>query len=252
MRKLDKTDLLFNLGQKYKLVPFLDKAMTTFDEPWQFSYTEKGTDDAWHPSGSCTPSVSELYKIAKEYTDTHPPGLTGTSEKVVTKAQTRKAFMVGHYWHQLLQYLVLHKLEFCEHEAIEVKGEKVWSPGKSFGWATGSGDIAPCTTPNWTGVVDFKTMASAQFKQPHVPKWAAVKYECQINIYMDFFDLDHGLIVAINKDTPHDFKEFEYVRNQELIDAIYAKWEFVSECLEHEVEITEADDEEFKLPIGDE
>ena len=31
----------------------------------------------------------------------------------------RKSWMVGHFWHQWIQYVVVHKLEFCEASAIE-------------------------------------------------------------------------------------------------------------------------------------
>lgn len=269
MQKLDKSKLVMNLGKKYKLAPFLDKALATFDDPWEFKYEPKKGDTGWHPSGHCTPPVSVLYQDVKpewdawkaiqkgeaQYTEPSP-------EKI--KAELRKSFMVGHYWHQLLQHLCL-TLGFCDLSAIERKGEKGWSQKlcyywggggdgiwlhKPYHWATGSGDIAPCVVPNgWKGVVDFKTMSAQQFKQSSIPAWAADKYKCQINIYMDFFDLEHGIILCINKDGPHDFKEFEYERDQKLIDAIYAKWEFISECLENDIEITEADDAEFSLPL---
>jgi hypothetical protein len=272
MQKLDKSKLVKNLGKRYKLVPFLDKALTTFDAPWEFKYEPKISDSGWHPSGHCMPPVSALYAEAKMLTQEWEvkDSQGGQFEDHVNakpealKAETRKAFMVGHYWHQLLQHLSV-ELGFAGPNDIERRGRKEWGiPNvyyfggggdgfrfpKPYHWATGSGDIAPCKLPGgWEGVVDFKTMASAQYKLPDVPPWAADKYKCQINMYMDFFDLEHGLIVAINKDAPHDFKEFEYERDQALIDAIYGKWEFISECLDHDIEITKDDDEHFPLPV---
>ena len=252
MLKLNKSQITRNLGRKYKLVPFLEKVFNNFDEPWEYKYEEKEKDDAWHPSGHCTPLATELWGVTQGEDSFGP--VSGT---------LRKSFQVGHFWHQLLQYIILHKLEFCAPEAIERRGKRVWDEigtvginksgltgifkPKPFCWATGSGDVAPIEVPNWRGIVDFKTMSSHQFKQASIPQWAAAKYECQINLYMDFFDEGEAIIVPINKDTPHDMKEFLYERNQPLIDIIYEKLEFVSVCLEAESPPTKADDEMFKL-----
>lgn len=252
--KFDKSKLVKNLAQGNILAPFLDRALESFDEPWTFDYTEKEKDDAWHPSGDCTPSVTWLYEKA-----------AGLSEPEKITGSLRKSFMVGHYWHQMIQHVILHKLEFCEPEAIERRGSRRWDiPGRflrgdeqrdmnvkrqPYHWATGQGDIAPLITPRWRGVVDIKTMSSHQFKQGKLPDWAISKYTAQLNIYMDFFDEERGMILAVNKDAPHDFKEFMFARDQNLIDAIYSKWKFVSGCLDNDVVPTSEDDERFQLPI---
>lgn len=252
MVKLDKSKLVTNLGKKYHLVPYLEKAFNDFDEAWEYKYEEKQGDTAWHPSGHCTPTVSELYAITQ-----------GADSFGPISGSLRKSFQVGHFWHQLLQYIILHKLEFCEPEAIERRGTRVWGEVEEgsrvltkeelfqpFHWATGAGDVAPIEVPKWKGIVDFKTMSSHQYKQAGIPDWAAAKYECQINIYMDIFDEEKAIIVPINKDSPHDMKEFEFVRNQDLIDAIYDKWKYVSQAIEEDEVITTMDDELWEdLPL---
>ena len=263
--KFDKTKLTKSLAQNNILVPFLDRAFETFDEPWTFDYTEKVGDDAWHPSGDCCPSVTALYAKAM-----------GKERDIIT-GSLRKSFMVGHYWHQLIQYIVVEKLQFAEWDAIERKGQKTWGMpafadctmhcigGHSehceawrpigpqpYHWVTGSGDFAPLRAPRWTGIVDIKTIGGAQFKEcvtsKKLPPRFDAKYTAQINIYMDLFDEEKGLILGVNKDSPHDFIEFQFNRNQELIDAIYAKWRFVSGCLDKGEEPTEEDNKQFTLP----
>lgn len=248
--KFDKTKLTKSLAQNNVLAPFLDRAFETFDEPWTFDYTEKVGDDAWHPSGDCTPKVTTLYAKA-----------SGDKERESITGSLRKSFMVGHYWHQLIQYIIVNKLGFATDNDIERKGVKVWQPypkpddGKAlpYHWVTGSGDIAPMTTPRWTGIVDIKTIGGAQFKEcqttKKLPPRFDSKYTAQINIYMDLFDQEKGLILGVNKDSPHDFIEFQFERNQQLIDAIYAKWHFVSECLDNGTVPTEEDDKRFALPV---
>jgi hypothetical protein len=209
--------------QKTQLASHLDRAINDWDGEWAYDYSPKKDDDGWHPSGHCTPTIHELWQVA-------------TGQAIDSFSNMNKTFQVGHFWHQYLQHIVLNVLEFCDEEAIERSGSRKWGDGP-FEYATGSGDIAPVTLPGGKELlVDFKTMASRAFAMPDPPKYAIDKWECQTNIYMDFFDLDEAIILCINKDSPHDFKEFRYLRNQPLIDAIYDKWEVVSQCVAAEIE----------------
>jgi hypothetical protein len=251
--KSEKYNFNKNLVKHHKLATHLDLYLGTEVADFQFTYTPKEEDHGFHPSGHCTPPPSALYEMAQAL-------LTGNFVKKEWGAAMLKTFMVGHFWHQLLQKAVLD-LGFAEPSAIERKGKKGWGYSlaepetpwhsakwdpKPYHWATGAGDVAPCSIPGHGDyVVDFKTMSSHQFKTNGIPDWAADKYEAQINIYMDFFELERGLIVAVNKDSPHDFKEFEFERNQELIDRIYDKWEFVSACLDEGEAPSTLDDELF-------
>lgn len=236
-------DFRRDLVKRHKLVPMLEKYLSTEIEHFQFEYTPKVGDDAWHPSGHCMTPPSELYLSVAE------PG-----EPKAWGSAMLKTFMVGHFWHALLQKAVVD-IGVAAPEAIEVKGRKVWewdalNPEcpKPYHWATGSGDVAPLAMPDGDEyVLDFKTMSSHQYKANSLPGWAAPKYEAQINIYMDWFEQERSIILCINKDTPHDMKEYEFVRNQPLIDAIYDKWEFVSECLDAGEAPTPQDDDHFDL-----
>lgn len=241
--------------RKYKLAPLLDKAILGGEEePWEFKFEPKQGDDAWHPSGDCMPPAIELYHKALNH---------GEGDDL---SRLRKTFMVGHFWHQWLQHVVVTN-SWADGYDIERRGAKWWGQAedvvddnsgqeppwyeevivdnpddphfgwyvkpKPFHWVTGSADVAPCTIPKHGDyVIDFKTMGAHDFKRDNPPEWTADKWECQINIYMDFFGLEKGIVLGILKDSPHEFKEFEYYRNQELIAKIHSKWEYVSQCLE--------------------
>jgi hypothetical protein len=254
-----------DLGKKEKLVPYLDKVWETFDEPFTFDYTPKVGDHGWHPSSHCTPTVTELYDYALAFIREHPvpePGsitVPGPVERM--GAKNRKAFIVGHYWHQVLQYIICNKLEWCGLDDVERRGIHDWNSGSEgpmppFHYVTGSGDIVPCVAPNWTGLVDIKTMKHDHFRQNSLPQdtyggdySTADKYECQVNIYMDLFNQDSAIILAVDKDTG-DFKEFVFERNQDLIDTIYDKWKFVSHLLDTPgAEPLLTDNELFPLPL---
>lgn len=254
MPQFTLADFRKDLSPKFKLVPKLDKAIAGFDEEWTFTYEPKVHDLFWHPSGHCTPKASELYDLAIERLN------DGVNEE--HERSMRKFGPVGHFWHQFLQHIMV-RYEMAESYAIERRGSSVWEPGtnvrrnvvapnivaKPFHACTGSADVAPWTHKGqYDYIVDFKTMGSRSFQRPTLPDSFAEKYTCQMNIYMDFFGYDRALIVAINKDTPHDFKEFEFRRDGELVDAIYTKWQFVASCLEENERPDKDDDEAFALP----
>jgi hypothetical protein len=234
-----------NLVQRTKFIHHLDRYIAKGDFPWTFDYEPKKGDTGWHPSSHCTPSPAELYHIA----------LDGGVEEDFP-ASLYKTFMVGHFWHQYLQEITV-KAGFAEPAAVERRGIKGWGHCIESGtkkhyqdwhYCTGSGDLAPVVVPiHGEFLVDFKTMGSHMFKPVIPPGETIEKWECQMNIYMDFFTLERALVVGINKDAPHDMKEFEFHRNEPLIDALYAKWELVSVCLEEGVE--PPIDEEIYLPL---
>lgn len=273
-----------NLVKRHKFVGYLDEWMATEPEGFEYKHIIKQDDDAWHPSSHCTPDVTELYHYA---ITPRTPYVAGGKMKDRTPG-VNKNFVVGHFWHQLLQYGTL-QLGLAKPESIEQRRVRVWGDSRKNGplcpqclslpntkffdpegaivclrghafwdsnglapipyhWAAGAGDIAPLELPKYGEyLVDFKTMGGRAFKEVGLPTGFAEKYEAQINIYMDLFDLEKALIVGVQKDTPHEFKEIEFVRNQPLIDAIYRKWEFVSECMDVGVTPTTLDNDYFVL-----
>jgi hypothetical protein len=262
-KSFDSTKTVKNLVRGYKFAPHVDRYLQTWDEEgFEFKSAAKPPDLAWHPSSHCTPSLNELYWYAVE---------GHKEERKLSPAQV-KNFQVGHFWHQWLQWVTVEGLGFASWDRVERQSLRGWGekttlingpPGwgkidlhseyaqwQPFHWVTGSGDIAPADLPIYGEyLIDFKTMNAQGFKLNEPPPWmdTPAKWECQVNIYMDFFDLEKALIVGICKDTPHDLKEFEYHRNQPLIDAIYEKWELVSDCLDNDV--VPPEDEEFELPL---
>lgn len=241
-----KDNFTRQLARGRLLVPFLER-YDEWDQAFDFKYTTKEVDDAWHPSGDCIPSAIDLYaRTLKKEREKHSPGL-------------QRAFLVGHFWHQAIQ-VVLQRMEFASPESIERKGVKSWGSefvnpdggclmkSKPYHWACGSGDVAPLVLPGgWEGILDIKTMRKDDFETAYktgkLPYRFSEKYEAQINVYMDFFDQEHAMILGVNKDSPHNFCEFVFDRDQEMIDTIYHKWQYVSECIDNGTPpIAEADD----------
>lgn len=276
---LDRSKLRRDLARNFRYVQHVDRAIAEHpDEGWSFEHTAKPSDDAWHPSSDCTPSLCELYdKATKAKTERQP------------SVSLLKTWMVGQFWHSWLQHITVNYLGFCGWEHVERRGHHWWGdpqdlfisdwktteirrngllfpathlPRKKSGdavfpeawhWATGSGDIAPATLPGFgEQLVDYKTMNAGDYKRNEPPGWTADKWECQLNIYMDWFDLEDAVLVGVLKDNPHEMKEFHYTRNDPLIDAIYEKWHIVSDCLDAGERPPEPDDKdsfEVELPL---
>lgn len=229
------------LGRKTKYVVHIEKFIGEGEFEWSASFGPKLSDDAWHPSGDCVPSLHELYMKATGQMKTRSHGVA-----------LRKSFAVGHFWHAYLQELTVRS-GMCDAEAIERRGTSVWAhegeTPKPYHWAIGSGDVAPCELPGHGAyLIDYKTMKGVDFRVHGLPKWCAEKYEAQVNIYMSLFELEKALIVCIEKDGPHELKEVEFHLNQPLVDAIFTKWHLASECIAAGVEPPE--DLDVELPFN--
>jgi hypothetical protein len=228
------------LTRKQILVPHLESAISEGEFEWSFTFKPKERDDAWHPSSDCIPSLYDLFLHAVNPQESDfLPGMY-------------KTFMVGHFWHGYIQNILLENLEFCAPEHVERRGtqllEATTGEPRPFHWVTGSADVAPLRIPKQEDMVlDIKTMNSHDFRGKLAPSWTVGKWECQLNIYMDFFDLERGMILGVQKDSPHEFREFHFDRNQPLIDALYNKWRLVAMCLDENVSPPEGED--IGLPL---
>lgn len=238
------------LASSNRVVPLIEQAIDKLgDFDFSVSFSEKPGDDAWHPSGDCTPTLHELWEKATGRATYRPIGVG-----------LRKIFTVGHFWHGYLQE-VLVRSELVEVNQIEQRGMMGWGPvvPRSFDhigdipwapwhWATGSIDVANFYVPALlqNAVVDFKTMKPTDFAKNDPPSWTAHKWECQVNVYMDWTFTDDAFIIGVDKSSG-EMKEFHYERNQDLIDAIYLKWQIAAECVAEGIEPPE--DEDVHLPL---
>lgn len=268
-KNLDRSKVVRDLVQDNWYVQHVNRwIQDNPDAPWEFKHESKASDDAWHPSGDCTPSIEDLYAKA-----------VGEAEERPAKLEMQKTWMTGHYWHAWLQWITVNGLGFADWDAVERRGHHWWGepsvhavseaymqdPARSevttksgvafpasnlprrgddllvpdpYHWATGSADVCPADLPG-KGLVllDYKTMNGRDFNRNEPPSWCAAKWECQLNIYLDFFDVEEwGVLVGVEKDHPHGFKEFHYRRNQPLIEAIYEKWYLVAELVDSGVD----------------
>ncbi len=146
--------------------------------------------------------------------------------------------MVGHFWHILLSD-ILSALDFTGDHCVERK-LKYTHPD---GWTVaGAADVSHCYVPGHNDapfLVDFKTMNARMFAEPP-PPYVLDKWTHQVNIYMDLLwkanpKMDNPvqtIMVVIQKDTPHNFKEIVIDYDPDLCEAVYEKWSVVWQSLQ--------------------
>src|ERR1700757_2367921 len=193
-----------NLG--YRVAPAIDQWLDENPEKsWGFQMEPKIHDDAWHPSGSCTPTVRELWETA-----------TGVAKERPLTVSLKQTFGVGHYYHQWIQWILRDELKWCEAKDVERRGGRHWDADPivldpdfecgpetcwslfptekglerpaAYHWATGSADVAPLKLADDTLVLfDIKSISSTDARSDAPPARYVDKWECQACIYMDWF-----------------------------------------------------------------
>ncbi len=91
------------LALNYRVAPAIDEYLEDNPEyEWTADFKPKIPDDAWHPSGDCTPTVYELWMKASEQNVRKPNTLS-----------QKKTFQLGHYFHQWIQDILI-RIEFAD------------------------------------------------------------------------------------------------------------------------------------------
>jgi hypothetical protein len=211
---------LKDLAQKKILVPHINRYLEKgeFPDEWRLSiFPAKPADPftpTFHPSGDCLLCERQLYK---KFTEPRREKENYTSQK---------NFAVGNFWHAWLQHILVDGLHFSEWKQVERHCEHDGYQESDLLWkGSGSADII-CEIPgHGTYLVDFKTMNERHFKaDENVIGYLLKKWTYQVNCYMQWLDLDKCVIIGIQKDTPHDFREFVIERDDSLLLPVYDRW----------------------------
>lgn len=202
------------------LTPHLEQAlMTKGESSWPSEYAikiynkERHWDGLFHPSSHTdSPELQLFYEFSPKYAIRREPP---TVDLIMT-------FQVGSAFHSLLQSMLLH-LGFCEEEDIETHFVNVERH------CSGTVDVRKITLPN--GKTYPLEIKSAGF----LPKEPSEKYLRQLQVYMDVGCgevQEEGIILYLEKNHPHRFREFLVRRDEKILNDIYGKWNRVLEAIE--------------------
>jgi hypothetical protein len=215
------------VGRGSILTPHIDayQARGVFPERWEVEIRNTKEDDGYfHPSSDCFASVGDLYlsKMGLIIPRSISPAL-------------RRTFDCGHMWHGYIQNILID-MGLVTPENVE--NHTVYKIERDSGYAMGSGtgDLVNVEIPgHGTWLVDIKTMNKVEFEQGasenNLAKWTA-----QVNCYGDWFGLEKMMILAICKDSPHNFREYIIERDDTLLEEIYEKWIYVTHCIDEGTE----------------
>ena len=213
---LDRT--LSTITRDEIVTPYIEQAIINSSWPEEYPVKVYNKERVWdgyfHPS---TDAYAGEYFL---YCKFHPE-LQGKLEKGYISPTLAMTFQVGSAMHAIVQSMLIH-LGFTTEEEVEVKyvNEERHTSGTT--------DIRKLTLPNGRELlVDIKSCNK-------LPTSVTKNYKTQIRIYQDNVPdaPDEMVVLYIEKSYPHRIRDFVVEKNQEELDAIYAKWNRVIEAVE--------------------
>jgi hypothetical protein len=200
------------------LLPIFEEGLSKADWPKEYPIKvfnkEREWDGYFHPSSDIAPGPLKLYYL-------HHPKYKNVlvPERITPTLQL--TFQIGSAFHSLFESMFVHlgltTLEECE---VTFKNEEHH--------VTGTLDIRNVTLPDGTKVlVDFKTCTS-------LPNQPDSTYVAQVRTYLDLAPEAPalGLLLYIEKPSPHRLREFIVRPNPDEQSLLYRKWRMVREAIE--------------------
>lgn len=220
-KKLLKT---LTAGRGAILVPHIEQYQYRgkFPKKWKIEIrNEKLPDGHFHPSSDAFTPPSVLYQ-----------SLRGMLIHSKPSPALRRTFDCGHMWHGYLQEMLID-MGLVERDNVEkrIVAEREGKFGKFYG--SGTGDLIDVDIPGhgkW--LVDIKTMNKPEFERG-ADEYTFKKWSAQVSCYMDWFEADKAMVLAISKDSPHNMREYQIQRDDNLLREIYDRWSYVRWCIDN-------------------
>lgn len=249
-------NILRRLAMKQIIMPYLENAF--HNDQWPDSYdihvdsqayygltdTEGITHDVGVGDGYFHPSSHPLMPARELYYRFHPE----YASKVVGERRTLTSHMtlaVGSAMHAVIQTQlhmagVLHMgpenddWTKLDHEP-DARGR--WVPENRYEWeyvddehkVRGRTDGGVLEVPDLGRVLfELKTQNSRAFSFQHElkPEW-----DNQTQLGMEYYDVDHGVLLLLEMGYPFSFREFPLTRRKHKVEEIWAKFDYVRECI---------------------
>lgn len=204
-----------SLALDNKIIPYIERyiRMKPNVGVYKVHDCEKKPDKFYHPSGDCLKCKRRLY-FEKSI---------GIKEEF--PFSTRLAFSIGHAVHAMLQAWV-EDMGTMDGFPRSSRGAESKVHSEQHNARGSVDDIIVFPGSDIEVPIDYKTIASRQFEMLKEPKAAHI---AQIRVYLDLLDLPEGILLYIEKDSPHRMKEFKVERKS--VEHIYARWRVVTESL---------------------
>lgn len=204
------------------LVPWIERELVTRGEDtWPDEYSirivnkEHAFDGYFHPSSHANAAELALfYEFHPDYRVHYEPLSAGDV----------MMFQVGSAYHALVQSMLIH-MGLTTEEEVEVP---FVNEGRH---CSGTMDIRRLTMPSGY-VFPVEIKSTAHFP---VSPYFLDKYLAQFQVYMDIGDdepQEEGIMLFLEKTTPHRFHEVVVKRDEALLERIYRRWDRVLEAIE--------------------
>ncbi len=146
-------------------------------------------------------------------------------------AALQRTFDCGHMWHGYIQNILID-MGFVTPENVERKLQHTILSTPDFDViGSGTADLVDVQIPgHGSWLVDIKTMNKGEF-EAGATEYTLLKWKAQVSCYMDWLGVDKAFILAISKDSPHNMREYQIVKDDKLLGEIYERWAYTEFCL---------------------
>lgn len=212
------------------LVPLIEayQQKAKFPPTWEITVrNEKPSDGHFHPSSDAFTDVHTLWLDKK-----------GMLARSPISPSLRRTFDVGHMVHGYLQNILMD-MGLVREENVERYVKQTLHGKYGLCVGAGTGDLVDVDIPgHGTWLVDIKTMKKTEFEsgptEMTMKKWTA-----QVSCYQDWFVTNKAIILAFCKDSPHDMREFQIIKDKAMLRTMYDRWSFVQHCIDEGTEASE-------------
>jgi hypothetical protein len=201
------------------IVPYIDSYLSAHTNTGTYEVVNehKPPDSFFHPSGDCLKCKRLLFfQKSERFTfpcEAQPASLT-------------RVFHVGQAIHSLVQTWV-KKMSDLDNYPCSVFGAETEAYAEELNIRGSIDDIVRFPSGR-IYVLEIKTMNSNQFSRLTSPK---PEHKLQVQVYMHVRGIGCAIVLYINKDYPHDFKEFKVVYDRGQVDVALRRWAKVKEAL---------------------
>lgn len=180
---------------------------------------EKIDDGHFHPSSHALMDEDSLLDNRLEF----------SHESI--SAALKKTFDCGHMWHGYIQAALI-EMGFVKPENVEKHSLWDLPNGPSYPKISGTVDLLDVEIPGrGTWLVDIKSAGAGTFNSIENTD-LFLKYRAQVNLYGYLSDRENMLILVVQKDSPHNFREIQIQRDTDLLTEIFLRWNNVAERID--------------------
>ena len=213
--------LFRRLADREMILPYFEQAMLS--DKWPDEYTVKIDSSPYYGAGDgyFHPSSHPLMGARRLYYMFHPE----TRDQIIQERRTLQSHMtlsMGSALHGIIQAQFQMAGLITSPDMIEVEYVN------RDHHVRGRADFIVDHPQGERLLVELKTQNSYAFKKQEEIKPA---WDAQLSLALDNLGVETGILMVLESGWPYQMREYRVTRNVPLLEEIYAKFDYVRECI---------------------